>query len=509
MNISQIRCREVDAVKRIIFLLVLLIPFGLAGCSSDDDGGNDNGEEPNEDAPVSYVLGSGNANMPSSGTIIAQYADAPVGSEIRRLVDDNADTKYVTYHSSFNITWNGNSSKAVTAYSLTSAADTPEMDPKAWTLYGSNDNTTWTELDAQANQLFTARKEEKSYEVDNATSYRYYRLSVEANNGGTATQIAEWKLVAVHSYTENINDLISSKGSSTFSAITPMGRQHENDREATAADLEWLADPAEEPEAFGDNGSKMAWNTFNVVSIYPNNGMPALSDVNQRWIGDCCLCAVCASMAYLYPRFIKHIIKDNQDKTYTVTMYDPKGKQISVGVGGDYFVGNSGDLGALGGRNKEVTWATILEKAVVKWHQVYKGTSNINGIGTEYVAAIFTGNGESYGFGAGALVSDDLKRAVEVSLKQGRMVIGGFLRSDEPVDENWVSTSGHAFTFILPDDDSHLFKMRNPWGGKTDGVMKVKDDNRIPPMIDLRICVPGAAKNYGVGPDLGGYIPNF
>ena len=66
--------------------------------------------------------------------------------------------------------------RLVTAYSLTSAADTPEMDPKDWTLYGSNDNTTWTELDAQTNQLFAARKEEKSYEVDNATSYRYYRL---------------------------------------------------------------------------------------------------------------------------------------------------------------------------------------------------------------------------------------------------------------------------------------------------------------------------------------------
>ena len=51
--------------------------------------------------------------------------------------------------------------------------------------------------------------------------------------------------------------------------------------------------------------------------------------------------------------------------------------------------------------------------------------------------------------------------------------------------------------------------MRNPWGGTTDGVMKVKDDGRIPPMIDLRICAPGAAKNYGVGPDLGGYIPIF
>ena len=55
--------------------------------------------------------------------------------------------------------------------------------------------------------FFAARKEEKSYEVDNATSYRYYRLSVEANNGGAATQIAEWKLVAMRSYTENIKRL--------------------------------------------------------------------------------------------------------------------------------------------------------------------------------------------------------------------------------------------------------------------------------------------------------------
>lgn len=329
-----------------------------------------------------------------------------------------------------------------------------------------------------------------------ATSYRYYQLSVEANNGGTATQIAEWKLVAMRSYTENINDLIASKGSSTFSAITPMGKQHENDLEATAADLKWLADPTEEPEPFGDNGTKMAWNTFNVVSLYPN-GSPALSDVNQRWVGDCCACAVFASMAYLYPRFIKHIIKDNKDKTYTVTMYDPTGKQIPVGVSGDYFIGNSGDLGALGGRNKEVTWATILEKAMMKWRQVYLGSSNVGGIGTEYVSAIFTGDGESVGFGAGALIAEDLQRAVEVSLKQGRLVIGGFTRSGEQVDENWQTTSGHAFTFILPDDDSHLFKMRNPWGGTTDGVMKVKNDNRIPPMIDLRICAPGAAKNYG------------
>lgn len=143
MKKHQLRISDTSAVKRIFYLFLLSIPLCLAGCSSDDDGEGGGGEEPGGgDAPVSYVLGSGNTNMPSSGTIIAQYGDAPAGSEIRRLVDDDADTKYVTYHSSFNINWNGNSSKAVTGYSLTSAADTPEMDPKAWTLYGSNDNAT-------------------------------------------------------------------------------------------------------------------------------------------------------------------------------------------------------------------------------------------------------------------------------------------------------------------------------------------------------------------------------
>ena len=33
-------------------------------CSSDDDEGDNGGEGPNEDAPVSYVLGSGNTKCP-------------------------------------------------------------------------------------------------------------------------------------------------------------------------------------------------------------------------------------------------------------------------------------------------------------------------------------------------------------------------------------------------------------------------------------------------------------
>ena len=54
--------------------------------------------------------------------------------------------------------------KAVT-YSLTSANDSPERDPKDLTLQGSADGTTWTDLDRQTGLDFADRFETKSFTV--------------------------------------------------------------------------------------------------------------------------------------------------------------------------------------------------------------------------------------------------------------------------------------------------------------------------------------------------------
>lgn len=64
----------------------------------------------------------------------------------------------------------------------------------------------------------------------------------------------------------------------------------------------------------------------------------------------------------------------------------------------------------------------------------------------------------------------------------------------------------HAYNFLLPPSNKYLFVMRNPWGllplisggysdGKEDGLLQIEDDGVIPPIIDLRICSPGAAKD--------------
>jgi alpha-L-fucosidase 2 len=66
----------------------------------------------------------------------------------------------------------------VNAYSLTSANDVPERDPKGWTLQGSKDGLSWTTLDARtAGTAFTARLQKLDFSFANGTAYRYFRFT--------------------------------------------------------------------------------------------------------------------------------------------------------------------------------------------------------------------------------------------------------------------------------------------------------------------------------------------
>ncbi|GAE82111.1 hypothetical protein JCM10512_294 [Bacteroides reticulotermitis JCM 10512] len=222
-------------------------------------------------------------------------------------------------------------------------------------------------------------------------------------------------------------------------------------------------------------------------------------------------------MAHYYPKFIKKIIKDNGNSTFTVSLYDPKGKEIEVGVS-NMFVADGSKLGAVSGKNDQVTWATVLEKSLIKWKQIYAGTSDIGGIATEYAASIFTGNGNSFAFASGKLSAKELKRAVIVSLQQGKLVIGGFKDGDLPVENKYKTVNFHAYSFYPSSNDAVLFTMRNPWGmlplvsggysnGKEDGLLNIKDDGVIPPNVDIRVMEPGAAKAYANAGNIEPYTP--
>ena len=122
----------------------------LCGCSDDDalTGDGDLPQQPpQETGSSSTAIGSENVNFPIDGILSAQYADAPVGQDIGRLADKDAGTCFVAYHSKFYITFEGSEESVVNYYTLASASDAPECDPKSWTLFGSADGHTWTRLD--------------------------------------------------------------------------------------------------------------------------------------------------------------------------------------------------------------------------------------------------------------------------------------------------------------------------------------------------------------------------
>ena len=125
--------------------------------------------------------------------ITASAENAP-GEVAANLTDDNPDTKWLAFESTGWVRYQLSAARKAVTYSLTSANDSPERDPKDVTLQGSADGTTWTDLDRQTGLDFPERLQTKSFTVATPGSYPYYRLDVTANHEGGIIQLADWGL---------------------------------------------------------------------------------------------------------------------------------------------------------------------------------------------------------------------------------------------------------------------------------------------------------------------------
>jgi hypothetical protein len=162
---------------------------------------------PTVDVPVAqrdkvsyYTLTSG----PTRGTPrsimdqvtgITATAENPPDEVKEKLVDGDPSTKWLAFQPTATFTFTLGKPVTAVHYTLTSAGDAPERDPRDWTLQGSADGTTWTTLDTQTGQTFTGRGQNKDYTFTNSTAYKYYRLDITANAGGVnLLQLAEFAL---------------------------------------------------------------------------------------------------------------------------------------------------------------------------------------------------------------------------------------------------------------------------------------------------------------------------
>lgn len=88
--------------------------------------------------------------------------------------------------------------KIITSYALTGPNSTDNdanRYPLTWTFEGSNNNSTWTTIDTQTSAPTWGLSERRVYATSNTTAYRYYRVNVSVNQGGTPLAINQLELL--------------------------------------------------------------------------------------------------------------------------------------------------------------------------------------------------------------------------------------------------------------------------------------------------------------------------
>ena len=94
----------------------------------------------------------------------------------------------------------GNSATAV-RYTLQARVTNLTQMVGSWTFEGSNNDSDWDVLDTQSSHTWTT-SQKKTFDIDNETAYRYFRLNITANSGdGTYTSVCEMEIIEAATWT--------------------------------------------------------------------------------------------------------------------------------------------------------------------------------------------------------------------------------------------------------------------------------------------------------------------
>jgi alpha-L-fucosidase 2 len=142
------------------------------------------------DVVVTFGEGDRSVTNPSN------HAAARGTETIQESIDGKPGTKWCTEHGGrFPIIWQmamPPKSPAVTSYTITSATELPERDPKAWRFLGSQDGVAWTVLDEQKDvPVWPARRSPQTFPITNQTAYAHYRFEFLETHKAPHFQVAE------------------------------------------------------------------------------------------------------------------------------------------------------------------------------------------------------------------------------------------------------------------------------------------------------------------------------
>lgn len=137
--------------------------------------------------------------------------------------DANAATKWLAFVNKGWLQYELNAAQPLARYSLTSANDAQERDPKNFRVLGSNDGADWTVIDERSNELFTGRGQTRTFDLAQPSApFLYYRLDVVENRGVTTNliQLADFEPIAAGDGAPAASDLRLTVGNGPTASDT-------------------------------------------------------------------------------------------------------------------------------------------------------------------------------------------------------------------------------------------------------------------------------------------------
>jgi YVTN family beta-propeller protein len=234
----------------------------------------------------------GRPAKPMPGSLLDQVSAVTASTEnppnevAVNLEDRDPSTKWLAKQPTGSVTYQLGKPAAVVHYSLTSANDSPGRDPKDFTLQGSNDGSTWTDLDRRTGQRFDSRYITNSYTFKNTTAYRYYRLDVTANYGDPLLQLSGWDISASTARAETtMNSYGTAVPSDPFTGSSTTGTVSVIDLANPAAAATSIDVGLHPTSVYARNGAVFVTNTAtNSVSVIDaSKGKVVQTIATQPW----------------------------------------------------------------------------------------------------------------------------------------------------------------------------------------------------------------------------------
>jgi hypothetical protein len=202
-----------------------------------------------------------------------------------------------------------------------------------------------------------------------------------------------------------------------------------------------------------------------------------ITDVRQGQLGDCYFLAILAAIARAKPDFIKNMVKDNGNGTYTVTFHTYQGisglfgsrSGQSVVVNNTFWTDGSGNpayakKGDTTSTGSPELWVMIIEKA---WAQLNGGFAQIEGgsSGSSESWGAVTGNDATH-IAPGDLSDADLAKKIEDSFKAKVPVIFHSVSGDDKAKKLAKNGVIGNHEYALNAAGGGKFTLYNPWGSQ-------------------------------------------